>query len=67
MLIKRILQFLIPSRFRPSYYTQNCKDFSKKPLRKSLPIYKSVEKIVAVVNNVVMCMEDNCIFLQFRV
>ena len=28
---------------------------------------KTVEKIVAVVKKVVVCIEDNCIFLQFRV
>ena len=37
----------------------------KKSLRKSLPIYKTVEKIVAVVKKVVVCMEDNCIFCSF--
>lgn len=37
-------------------YTGNCTDFSK----------KAVEKIVAaVVKNVVVFMEDNCLFLQF--
>ena len=36
-----------------SHYTQNCKDFFK--------------KIVAVVKKVVVCMEEDCIFLRFHV
>ena len=44
-------------------YTQNCKDyrFFKKILWKLLPIYKTVEKIVAVVKKVEMCLS---FFLQ---
>ena len=32
-----------------THYAQNCKDFSKKSLWKSFPIYKTVQKNVAVV------------------
>ena len=44
-------------------YTQNCKDFSKKAGENIVTqIKKTVEKIVAVVKKVVVCMEGNCVF-----
>ena len=47
-------------------YTQNCKDFSKKAGENIVTqIKKTVEKIVAVVKKVVVCMEDNEIILRF--
>ena len=41
------------------------KIFLKRLLWKLLPIYKTVDHIVAVLKKVVVCMEDNCIFCSF--
>ena len=36
-------------------------------LQNSFSIYKTVEKVDAVVAKVLVCMEDDCIFLKFCV
>ena len=51
---------------RPLHITKIfTKIFLKKLLGKSLSIYKTVEKIVAVVKKVVVCMDDNYFFCSF--
>ena len=48
-----------------AYCNWICKDFGTTTLWKLLSIYKTVEKIVALRKNVVVCMDLNCIVCSF--
>ena len=48
-----------------THYNDFHKDFSKKLLGKLLSLYKTVEKFVAVVKKVLVCMDNNQFFCSF--
>ena len=48
-----------------AHYNDFHNDFFKKLLQKSLPIYKTVEKVFAIVEWVVVCMDNNDFFFSF--